>query len=123
MARGPQQARIMPGHRHHAAYWAFVVHRVSGLALALFLPLHFVTLGLALEGAAVLDAALRWTDHPLLKAGEAALVILLAAHLAGGIRLLALEFLGWTPAQHTRIALGFGFAFAAGLAFLLNLAA
>ncbi|HEX6144602.1 MAG TPA: hypothetical protein VFZ01_17925 [Geminicoccaceae bacterium] len=111
----------MPGHRHHAAYRAFVVHRVSGLGLALFLPLHFVTLGLALESASALDAALRWTDHPLLKLSELCLVILLAVHLAGGLRLLALEFLGWTPRQHTWIALAFGFALAAGLAFSLNL--
>ena len=25
--------------RNHPAYWAFVVHRVSGVVLALFLPL------------------------------------------------------------------------------------
>lgn len=110
----------MPSHRHHPAYWAFVVHRVSGLGLAMFLPLHFVTLGLALEGAAAFESALRWTDHPLLKVSELGLVILLAAHLAGGIRLLALELLGWTPRQQTRIALALGFALAAGLAFALN---
>ena len=27
--------------RGHPAYWAFLVHRVSGVALALFLPAHF----------------------------------------------------------------------------------
>ena len=27
--------------RGHAGYWAFVVHRISGIALTLFLPLHF----------------------------------------------------------------------------------
>ena len=34
--------------RKHPAYWAFVVHRVSGVALALFLPLHFWALAEAL---------------------------------------------------------------------------
>ena len=34
--------------RDHPSYWAFLVHRVSGLALALFLPLHFWALGQAL---------------------------------------------------------------------------
>ena len=29
--------------RNHPAWWAFLVHRISGLALALFLPLHFLT--------------------------------------------------------------------------------
>ena len=27
--------------RQHPAYWAFLVHRISGVALALFLPIHF----------------------------------------------------------------------------------
>jgi len=38
--------------RNHPAYWAFLVHRISGLALALFLPAHFLALGTALEGEA-----------------------------------------------------------------------
>ncbi|MDQ2962435.1 MAG: succinate dehydrogenase, partial [Pseudomonadota bacterium] len=45
--------------RHHVAYWAFIVHRLSGLALALFLPLHFLVLGQALKGEAALDVFLR----------------------------------------------------------------
>ncbi|HTP95799.1 MAG TPA: succinate dehydrogenase, partial [Burkholderiales bacterium] len=45
--------------RNHPAYWAFVVHRVSGVALAAFLPLHFWALGQALSGAAALDGFLR----------------------------------------------------------------
>jgi fumarate reductase subunit D len=110
----------MSSHRRHPAYWAFIVHRISGLGLVLFLPLHFLALGLALDGTARLDGFLRWTDHPLLKAAEFVLVILLAAHLAGGLRLLALEFLGWTPRQHTRIAIAFGFTLAVGCLFLLN---
>ena len=34
------------------------VHRVSGVLLACFLPLHFLLLGSALDGAAKLDTAL-----------------------------------------------------------------
>ncbi|MGH6912777.1 MAG: succinate dehydrogenase, partial [Geminicoccales bacterium] len=67
--------------RNHPAYWAFVAHRVSGLGLALFLPLHFLTLGLAIEGEAALDGFLRWTEQPLVRLAETILVILLAVHL------------------------------------------
>ena len=69
--------------RNHPTYWAFVVHRVSGLALALFLPVHLYVLSLALKGAAALDDFLRWTDMPLVKVAESVLVLLLAAHMAG----------------------------------------
>jgi fumarate reductase subunit D len=109
----------MRAHRGHPAWWAFLVHRLSGLALTLFLPAHFLVMGLALQGEERLDGFLRWTEQPLVIAGEWMLVILLAAHLAGGLRLLALEFLPWRNWQKSLAALAAGFALAAGLAFAL----
>ncbi|HEV7267849.1 MAG TPA: succinate dehydrogenase [Falsiroseomonas sp.] len=110
-----------PRPRSHPTYVAFLVHRLSGLLLALFLPLHFWALSNAIAGEAALDGFLRWTDNGLVKASETALVILLAAHLAGGLRVLALEFLGWRSSQKTMVAASAGVSFAAGLLFLLNL--
>lgn len=107
--------------RNHPAYWAFIVHRVSGVLLALFLPLHFWALGQALHGVAALDGFLRWTEQPLVKFAETGLVLLLAAHMAGGLRLLALEFLEWRDWQKTLLALAAGVSLTATLAFLLNL--
>jgi fumarate reductase subunit D len=106
---------------NHPAYWAFVVHRVSGVALALFLPLHFWALAQALESEARLDSFLRWTDQPIVKAGEIALVALLAAHMAGGLRLLALEFLAWRDWQKSLLAVASAVTVGFGLAFALNL--
>jgi fumarate reductase subunit D len=107
--------------RNHPAYWAFLVHRISGLLLALFLPFHFWALGQALQGEARLDDFLRWTEQPLLKFAETLLVLALAAHLTGGIRILMLEFLGWRAWQKSLAAAAAGLSIAAGLAFLLNL--
>ncbi len=102
------------------AYGAFLLHRLSGLALALFLPAHFYVLALALEGEAALDGFLRWTESPLLKLSEFVLVGLLAVHLTGGLRLLALEFLPWSERQNQRIAIASGLALAAALMFLME---
>ncbi len=107
--------------RNHPSYWAFVLHRVSGLGLALFLPVHLYVLALVLEGEAALDSFLGWTEHPLVKMAETGLVVLLAAHVAGGLRLLAVEFLPWRDWQKTLIALGGGFALGAGLLYLLGM--
>ena len=108
--------------RGHAAYWAFLVHRVSGLALALFLPLHFTALARALQGDAALEGFLRWTKAPLVEASEVVLVFLLAAHLTGGLRLLFVEFVGWgSEAQKALIATAGGAAVFCALAFALNL--
>ena len=107
--------------RSHPAYWAFIVHRVSGLALALFLPLHFWALSQALQGEARLDSFLRWTENPLVKGAEVALIVLLAAHMAGGVRLLMIELLQWRDWQKSLLAAATAFSVAAGLAFFLNL--
>jgi fumarate reductase subunit D len=106
--------------RNHPNYWAFLLHRVSGLLLALFLPLHFWALGTAIEGAGRLDAFLHWAEAPLVKLAETGLVLLLAAHLTGGLRLLAIEFLAWRSWQKTAVALSAGASFAMGLLFLLS---
>ena len=106
--------------RNHPAWWAFAVHRVSGVLLTLFLPAHFWVLGRALEGEAGLDRFLRWTEQPAVKLAEIVLVLLLAAHLTGGLRLLALEFLPWRDWQKSLLAAAAGATVVAGLAFLLN---
>ena len=107
--------------RNHPAYWAFVVHRVSGLALALFLPGHFWALSQALQGAAQMDAFLAWTQFPLVKLAEFGVVLALAAHLTGGLRLLALEFLPWRDWQKSLAAIAAGISLAVALAFALAL--
>lgn len=109
--------------RAHPSYAAFIVHRLSAIGLTLFLPVHFWALGQALDGEAQLDGFLRWTDRPLLKLAETVLVLLLAAHLAGGLRLLALELVGWRDWQKAAVAVSAGFSVAVALLFLLNAAA
>lgn len=81
--------------RIHKSYLAFVGHRVSGLLLALFLPIHFLVLGLALDGAESMDRALVFAELPLVKAAEWVLVVLLSLHFLFGMRILMLELSEW----------------------------
>ncbi len=109
--------------RSHAGWWAFAVHRISGVALALFLPLHFWVLSQALGGAAALDAVLAWTEQPLVKLSEIGIVLLVAVHLTGGLRLFVVEFGGWRASwQPAAIAMAGGVATLFALVFALNLA-
>jgi succinate dehydrogenase subunit D len=103
--------------RQHSSYWVFLVHRVSGIALTLFLPLHFFALSRALQ----LDAFLAWTEQPLVKLAEWGIVLALAAHFAGGLRVLALEFLPWRDWQKSLAAAAAALTLAVGLAFALAL--
>jgi fumarate reductase subunit D len=108
--------------RDHPAYWASIVHRVTGILLAIFLPFHFLALGTALAGEGSLDGFLAWTDRAWVKGSEVALVILLAAHLTGGLRLLLIEFVGWRrESQAMLLAVAGGATACCALAFALNL--
>ncbi len=100
--------------RAHPLWFAFLLHRLSGLALALFLPVHFSILAMALRHPARLDGFLQWAQAPAVKLAEFGLVFLLSVHFFGGLRLLALEFLPWSERQKT-LALG-----AVSLALLLG---
>lgn len=108
--------------RGHSAYWAFLVHRISGLALALFLPLHFIVLAQTLRSDAALESFLRWTRAPLVATSEVLVVFLLAAHLTGGLRILFVEFIGWrSETQKALLAAAGGVALFCAIAFALNL--
>ncbi len=101
-------------------WYAFIAHRISGIALALFLPVHFYVLALALKDRAALDGVLRWTQSPAVKLAEFGLVFLLAVHLFGGLRLMALEFLPWSDNQKTYAAAAAALALLISGTFLLR---
>jgi fumarate reductase subunit D len=103
--------------KRESSYWLAIVHRVSGIALVLFLPLHFWALSRALE----LDAFLAWTQAPWVKVAEWGIVVALAAHLACGLRVLVLEFLPWHDWQKALGATAAAFAVGVGLVLALAL--
>ncbi len=108
-------------YRRDALWLAALIHRLSGILLACFLPLHFLALGLALEGEAKLGQFLKFGEQPIIKIAEGVLVGLLAVHLLGGLRILAVEFGSWQPTQRRLVWLSFAAAVALGLLFLIRI--
>ena len=106
--------------RAHPLWLAYILHRLSGIGLALFLPAHFYVLSLALTDAARLDAFLRFSDLALVKLAEFGLVFLLAVHFFGGLRLMALEFLPWSAPQKTWAAAALAGSFMISTLFLMR---
>jgi fumarate reductase subunit D len=96
------------------------LHRLSGIALAVFVPFHFIALAAVLNGADALDSFLSLTSDPLVKLSEAGLVGALALHMALGLRVLAIEFLGVRERTGAAVSACIGVGFAVGLSFLLN---
>ncbi len=107
-------------HRNHPLWYAFALHRASGLILAVFLPVHFWVLSLALTDPKALDGFLHWTDFTLVKLVEYGLVFLLAVHIFGGLRLMALEFLPWSARQKTYAAMALAASFLISTSFFLS---
>jgi fumarate reductase subunit D len=101
-------------------FLAAQLHRLSGIALAIFLPFHFLALGLALEGANALDSFLQVTTAPLVELSEAALAAALCLHMALGLRVLAIEFLGFRERTVSAVSLCAGAAIAILAAFFLS---
>ena len=108
-------------YRRDGLWIAALVHRLSGIGLAIFLPLHFLALGLAIEGEASLSGFLKWTENPIVKAAEAGLVVLLTLHLLGGIRVLLIENLAWQPGQKSMALAAIAMALFVGILFVANL--
>ena len=108
-------------YRRDALWLAALVHRVSGVLLACFLPLHFLALALAIEGEARLDGFLRWTDTPAVKLAETVLIGLLAIHVLGGLRILAVEMHGWRPGQRGMVLAAVGLSAVIAAVFLLRI--
>ncbi|MCJ2037625.1 succinate dehydrogenase [Methylobacterium sp. E-041] len=95
-----------------AGFAAALLHRLSGIALALFLPMHFIALGTALQGADRLESFLGLTHNSFVRTAEWGLVSALALHMILGLRVLAIE---WFATQE-RTALIVSACVAAGLA-------
>ena len=116
MSAGTQTALPRNGARRtarpRAGFAAAVLHRLSGIALALFLPMHFIALGTALQGADRLESFLGLTHNGFVRTAEWGLVSALALHMVLGLRVLAIEWF----ASRERTALVVSVCVAAGLA-------
>ena len=101
-------------------FLAAMLHRLSGIALAIFLPMHFVALGTALNGADSLQSFLGVTHNSFVRIAECGLVIALGLHMALGIRVLAIEFFAARERGALVLSACVACSLTVGLLFLLN---
>ena len=99
---------------------AALIHRLSGIALALFLPMHFIALGTALQGVDRFESFLGLTQNGFVRTAEWGLVCALAVHMALGLRVLAIEGLRYRERTALVVSGCLATSFAVGLLFLLS---
>ena len=111
---------MMRASHQQPGFLAALLHRLAGIALAIFLPVHFWTLSAALNGADFLDKFLKVTNTPLIKFAEGGIVVALTLHMALGLRVLAIEFLPMHERTRVAISICLAAGFGVGLAFAFN---
>jgi fumarate reductase subunit D len=100
---------------------AAMLHRMSGIALAIFLPLHFLALATALNGAGALDSFLSVTRNPTVESLELGIVVALAIHTTLGLRVLAVEFFDFREKTLTALSVCTAAVCAVGFIFIIGL--
>ena len=78
--------------RREAGSWAFLLNRLTALALTFYLILHLVVLNKLTQGPTAYDDFVAFAHLPLIKLGEILLIAAVVLHGLNGLRLTLLTF-------------------------------
>ncbi len=76
------------------SFWSWVLRRVTGVAVALYLLLHIWVIHSLTAGATTYDQVMKILAAPLFKLGETALLGAVIYHGLDGVRVLLTDFFG-----------------------------
>ncbi|MCP4215231.1 MAG: succinate dehydrogenase, cytochrome b556 subunit, partial [bacterium] len=72
--------------------WAWIFHRLSGLALIFYLSLHIWVINSLTRGAETFNEVMTFLNSPLFKIAEVALWAVILFHAFNGIRVVVVDF-------------------------------
>lgn len=75
-----------------AGSWAFVLNRLTALALTFYLGLHLIVLNKLTQGSTAYNDFVAFAQLPLVKVGELLLIAAVVLHGLNGLRLTVLAF-------------------------------
>jgi len=79
--------------------WAFILNRITGLGLTLYLFLHLIILGQLAQGPEAYDSFIALAKTPLVLFGELLVVVAGIIHGLNGIRIILTTFGVGVPRQ------------------------
>lgn len=85
-------------YRVRTGMFAWMAHRLSGVALVVYLIVHIWGLK-SLSDPAAFNALIAKYHAPIFKIGEFLLLAAVAYHAMNGLRIVLIDFLGWSPNQ------------------------
>jgi succinate dehydrogenase / fumarate reductase, cytochrome b subunit len=78
--------------RRKVGSWAFILNRLTALALTFYLGLHLVVLNKLTQGAQAYNDFVAFAQIPFIKTGEIILISAVILHGLNGVRLTLLTF-------------------------------
>ena len=87
-----QVARWFDLRRRDSGSWAFILHRISGIGLALYLGMHLLVLSTLARGPAAYDSFVALARSPLFLLGELLLIAGGLYHGLNGLRVTLTSF-------------------------------
>ncbi len=78
---------------------SWLLHRLTGVALAVYLIPHFISINSSRQGPEAFDATLATFTAPLYRAAELLLIMTVAFHTLNGLRTIAIDFFDLSHSQ------------------------
>ena len=94
-----------PGH------WSWLMHRLTGIGVFLFLLIHIVDISIIGWGRKYFDSLLFVYRNPVFRVGEVGLVAAVLFHAINGLRICITDFWPETMAFHRKLNYAVGIAF------------
>ena len=94
---------MLPFYRGAEGHWAWLLHRISGLGVLIFLILHIVDIWLVGFGPEIFDELLFLYRHPVFRVGEFLVFAGVIYHALNGVRIIALDFWAENSRLHRQL--------------------
>jgi len=82
-------------YRGKEGQWAFILHRITGVAIILYLLVHAGELTAAMFGPKYSNAILHFFHQPLFQLGLLSVIGAVLYHALNGIRIILMDFTSW----------------------------
>lgn len=79
-------------YRGREGMWTWILHRLTGLGILLFLIIHVVETGLLIWSPEFYDDALSLYQYPVFRFAELAIVFAVLFHAVNGLRIIVQDF-------------------------------
>lgn len=82
---------VLFNYRKHTGSWAWILHRITGLGLTLYILVHIIALTGLLKGEEAFNAEMALFKSPLFLFGEWILGALVMFHALNGVRIVLVD--------------------------------